>query len=330
MRVDLASSPFYDEFVSTLLSQSKDDQIDFAQVAFGPDGSIPGSIGGAKAPSAVIVLHEWCARAARARASGGRRARLGARVRSDFARARARRHTCHPRPARTRRPPPDAPARDDRARSVGGRWGVTPQVLAHAAVLAASGYRVLVPDLYRGELGMSTDEAQRLMRDLDFPAAVNEICHAAKYLKGEGARAVGVLGFNMGGALALAAAAKCAEVGCAVCCYGVNFGLFDPKELLGKPVQSHFGASDNMSGFSDLACARTLHITLHEAGHPCAEVFEYARGGHAFLNDDPAPFDSFEAREAKMGTPPFDKKEALVAWDRILGFFAQHLAGKAD
>ncbi|KAG8457367.1 hypothetical protein KFE25_005048 [Diacronema lutheri] len=268
MRVDLASSPFYDEFVSTLLSQSKDDQIDFAQVAFGPDGSIPGSIGGAKAPSAVIVLHEW--------------------------------------------------------------WGVTPQVLAHAAVLAASGYRVLVPDLYRGELGMSTDEAQRLMRDLDFPAAVNEICHAAKYLKGEGARAVGVLGFNMGGALALAAAAKCAEVGCAVCCYGVNFGLFDPKELLGKPVQSHFGASDNMSGFSDLACARTLHITLHEAGHPCAEVFEYARGGHAFLNDDPAPFDSFEAREAKMGTPPFDKKEALVAWDRILGFFAQHLAGKAD
>jgi dienelactone hydrolase len=32
-------------------------------------------------------------------------------------------------------------------------WGVTPQILSHAERIAAKGYSVIVPDLYRGKAG---------------------------------------------------------------------------------------------------------------------------------------------------------------------------------
>lgn len=198
-------------------------------------------------------------------------------------------------------------------------------MLTHAAILAAAGFRVLVPDLYKGKIGVSAEEAHHLMGDLDFPGAVREIGQAAVHLKGEGAPAVGIIGFCMGGALSLGAAAKSADIACAVSCYGVNFDLFAPAELATKPVQGHYGAHDKMSGFSDLPTARKLQAVLREAGNEGVEVFEYNRSGHAFLNDDPSPFASFEQRQATMGTPPFDKEEAAAAWERILGFFRAHL-----
>jgi hypothetical protein len=68
-------------------------------------------------------------------------------------------------------------------------------------------YRVLVPDLYRGKLGVDAEEASHLMTNLDWAGAVQDIGAAADMLAEDGNGSVGVVGFCMGGALSLASAA---------------------------------------------------------------------------------------------------------------------------
>ena len=64
---------------------------------------------------------------------------------------------------------------------------------------------------------------------------------------------------------------------------GVNFGLFSPEQVAGKPVQGHFGAEDTMEGFSDPDTAKKLEESLRAAGNQHAQVFLYPRVGHAFM-----------------------------------------------
>lgn len=45
------------------------------------------------------------------------------------------------------------------------------------------------------------------------------------------------------------------------------------------------------------------------------------------MNESPAPFDSFEARTAKMGFPAYDQAQGDLAWGRLLAFFAENLKG---
>ena len=45
------------------------------------------------------------------------------------------------------------------------------------------GFQCLVPDLYKGTLGVTVEEANHSMSNLDFPAAVDEICQAAAHLQ---------------------------------------------------------------------------------------------------------------------------------------------------
>ena len=52
-----------------------------------------------------------------------------------------------------------------------------------ATKLSQMGYHVVVPDLYRGRLGVEAEEAQHLMDNLDWPAAVADVRNAAKYLR---------------------------------------------------------------------------------------------------------------------------------------------------
>ena len=140
-------------------------------------------------------------------------------------------------------------------------WGVDRGTMQKALRLAQHGYRVLVPDIYKGKKGVNAEEASHLMGELDFPKAIEEISIAAQYLKKTGSPAVGVVGFCMGGALTLGALAASDDIVAGAPFYGVNFGLFDAKKL-NKPVQGHFGALDTMEGFSDPATGARLEKEL--------------------------------------------------------------------
>ena len=60
-------------------------------------------------------------------------------------------------------------------------------------------------------------------------------------------------------------------------------------------------------------------------GPPGAQVFVYEGVGHAFMNDSPAPYESFEARAAAMGFVPFRADVADAAWARTVAFLKRHL-----
>ena len=108
-------------------------------------------------------------------------------------------------------------------------WGVDRGTMQKALRLAQHGYRVLIPDIYKGKKGVNAEEASHLMGELDFPKAIEEIGIAAQYLKKTGSPRVGVVGFCMGGALALGALAASDDILVGAPFYGVNFGLFDSK-----------------------------------------------------------------------------------------------------
>lgn len=205
-------------------------------------------------------------------------------------------------------------------------WGITAQIKQHASRIAEEGnFRVLIPDIYKGKLGVDAEEAQHLMGNLNFPEAVTEIVDAAAYLKAEGAPQVGVVGFCMGGALTLGSLAASENITCGAPFYGINFDLFDMKALATKPVQGHFGALDGSTGFSDQATAQKLAFALKHGGNYDADIFFYNNVGHSFMNDMPAPYASFEEREATLGFPPYNHEQAQLAWRRLLQFFGKHL-----
>eukprot|EP00854_Cymbomonas_tetramitiformis_P012709 gene12709-15027_t len=66
-------------------------------------------------------------------------------------------------------------------------WGVNDIVKAQAQELSAkANVRCLVPDLYKGKIGVDAEEASHLMDNLDFMNAVEEMKAAVAYLKAEG------------------------------------------------------------------------------------------------------------------------------------------------
>ena len=53
-------------------------------------------------------------------------------------------------------------------------WGLNDQIRKTADRLAESGYRALVPDLYRGKVASAADEASHLMAGLNFSDAAEQ------------------------------------------------------------------------------------------------------------------------------------------------------------
>lgn len=195
----------------------------------------------------------------------------------------------------------------------------------HAKRLSEAGFRVLIPDIYKGKVGVDKEEASHLMGALDFGVAVTEICAAAAHLKTEGSAKVGVTGFCMGGALSLLSAAKCEGISCAAPFYGVPRDEHVDLSKMMKPVAGFFGERDASKGFSDPETAKALAAKLSGREGVEGEVKIYSGVGHGFMNDTPEPFKSFEEREAAMGHN-YNVGVAEEAWARLIDFLKRQLA----
>src|SRR5215472_17702196 len=92
-------------------------------------------------------------------------------------------------------------------------WGLNEQIKKTADRLAQAGYRTIVPDLYRGKVASSANEAKHLTANLNFPdAAEQDIRGMVQHLKQGSKKKVAVGGFCMGGALTLLAALRLPEM----------------------------------------------------------------------------------------------------------------------
>jgi carboxymethylenebutenolidase len=198
-------------------------------------------------------------------------------------------------------------------------WGINDLVKAHAAKIAAHGYRCLIPDVYHGEIGVNKEEASHLLSKLDWPRAVQEVTQAVEHLKAEGAARVGVIGFCMGGALSVAAAQH-SGVACAQPFYGLPGPEIAQPENVKAPVLMHAGELDTMTGFSDPAGMTAYAAQISAAGGD-AQCHVYPACGHAFLNDG----EEGEAKRDHMGFPHPPTAQRELAWERVVAFFDKHL-----
>jgi carboxymethylenebutenolidase len=185
-------------------------------------------------------------------------------------------------------------------------WGVNEEIKQTAQRLAAEGFRVLVPDLFRGRVAATGDEANHLMQGLDFgDAATQDARGAAQFLKKGGGK-VGVIGYCMGGALALLAAMLDPEFDAVVLYYGLPPPEAGDPSKLRIPVMGHWAAHD---AFFDISAVDALEAKL-KAGNVPHEFYRYD-AGHAFANP--------------KGIGNYHHESAEAAWRHTVAFFNRTL-----
>src|SRR5215470_4709180 len=88
-------------------------------------------------------------------------------------------------------------------------WGLVPHIKDVVDRFADEGFTALAPDLYHGEATTEPDEAGKLMMALNLEQAAKDLRGAIAFLKDSDATSsdgVGVVGYCMGGGLALVVA----------------------------------------------------------------------------------------------------------------------------
>jgi carboxymethylenebutenolidase len=192
-------------------------------------------------------------------------------------------------------------------------WGLVPHIEELCDRFAGQGFSALAPDLLRGATADEPDEADKLMMALNLQQAAADMGSAVDYLRSSPAvrgDGIGVVGFCMGGGLALMLAAqRPADIDACVAFYGlIPWESASPDwTTLDAPVQGHFGEDDD---FFSPEKMRDLQASLDRADKT-TDFHLYAGAGHAFFND----------------TRPeaYDESAAALAWTRTLEFLRAKL-----
>jgi carboxymethylenebutenolidase len=190
-------------------------------------------------------------------------------------------------------------------------WGLVDHIKDVCERFANEGFVALAPDLYRGQKTTEPDEAAKLMMAMRIDEAAKEMSGAVDAVRqrASGER-VGVIGFCMGGGLALVLATRRPDaVGAVAPFYGlVPWPDAQPDyAALTAAVQGHYAGQDE---FTSPEVVRQLERQLRDLGKQ-VEMFLYDDSEHAFFND----------------TRPevYDAVASAAAWDRVLAFFRAEL-----
>jgi carboxymethylenebutenolidase len=192
-------------------------------------------------------------------------------------------------------------------------WGLVDHVRDLTDRFAEAGFVALAPDFFHGAKTDEPDEAQRLLMGLAMDRAAKDIQGTAHYLSGRDevtGQGVGVVGFCMGGSLALWTGALADEVKVAVGFYpAIPWEKMQPSwgSYANKTAMIHASEEDGTSKADGVQQA--VH-GIEEAGGE-VEVYDYPGSHHAFFND----------------TRPevYDKTHAEAAWRRTLDLLKSRL-----
>jgi carboxymethylenebutenolidase len=190
-------------------------------------------------------------------------------------------------------------------------WGLVDHIRDVCDRLAAVGFVALAPDLYHGVTVAEPDEAGKAMMALKMDQAARDMSGAVDEVSRRSGRdRIGVIGFCMGGGLALVLSTQRPDaVAAVVACYGViPWPDAQPDySKLSAAVLGHYASEDD---FFTPEAAQALGEQLRQLGKE-AEIVVYQGTDHAFFND----------------TRPevYDAAAAGLVWDRSLAFFHSHL-----
>ena len=178
-------------------------------------------------------------------------------------------------------------------------WGLVPHIEDVADRFAAEGFTALAPDLYHGESATEPDGAGKIMMALNMQTAAKDMSGAVDFLtERTGRGSVGVVGFCMGGGLALVLATQRPDaVKAAAPYYGViPWPTAQPDwAALDAKVVGEYAEKD---GFAGPEAVRSLESQLRELGKD-ATLHIHAGADHAFFNDTrPEVYDAGASAEA--------------------------------
>lgn len=188
-------------------------------------------------------------------------------------------------------------------------WGMVPHVKDVVERFAAEGFVALAVDHYRGVATTEPDEAQKLMLGLRIADVAADIARGADFLAGRddvSGEVISVVGFCMGGGLALLAPTVSERIAKAAAFYpAMPWPDYAPdwSRYAGKGAIVHKAASDE--SWAGPAIAEYATAIADHGGS--IEVFEYPGSEHAFFNDDRPEV--------------YDAGHAGAAWERTLTFF---------
>ena len=188
-------------------------------------------------------------------------------------------------------------------------WGLTSFFREVCERLADEGFVTLAPDLYHGATAKTSEEARQLRLGLDDEQANAEMQAAVNCLRrhpGVTGSSVGVVGFSLGGYLALRLARRVGgAVAAVVVFYATEGGRFDAAKAA---FLGHFAAGDGC--WAGPRAVHSLQERLWAAG--CEALFHVYQGTrHAFFERD--------RPEA------YDARAADLAWQRTIDFLRGNL-----
>jgi carboxymethylenebutenolidase len=194
-------------------------------------------------------------------------------------------------------------------------WGLDSGIREMTDRLGAAGFVALAPDLYHGELAAhdEMDKAAHLMRSLPPERAARDMSGAIDYLSGHAAvtgDGIGVVGFCMGGMLALIIAANRPDkIKAVVPFYGFPQGDKEPDwSKLAASVSGHMAEHDD---FFPPAAARDLEARLRRMGKNVT-LTVHPGTGHAFMG----PHNALGTLNAKL---------AAEIWPKVISFLEDTL-----
>lgn len=187
-------------------------------------------------------------------------------------------------------------------------WGLVQHIKNVCDRFAAEGLSALAPDLYHGKTAKEPDEAGKLMMALNIAQAEKDLRGAAKFLAGHSSTAgLGVVGFCMGGQLALYGATLNPSITACVNFYGIHPNVKPDYSKLAGPVLGLYAEKD---GFVTPEVAKQVDAAIKAAGKQ-SEIHIYPGVDHAFFNDERPDV--------------YNKAAADDAWRRTLSFLRQHV-----
>lgn len=186
-------------------------------------------------------------------------------------------------------------------------FGLNEAMRAHTERFSELGFHALAIDLYAGRVASDADTARRLSAELREDHVMDVITSATRHMRSRpnATDKVGLAGFCLGGAVAVAAAGRVPGLSGAVTFCGLPPSRFIEVDRIQAPVMGHYGLRDPLL---PVARPRAWFDSLAATGKRA--MFHAYDAGHAFM---------------RSGSQAYQATLAELARQRTLGFFREVL-----
>jgi carboxymethylenebutenolidase len=188
-------------------------------------------------------------------------------------------------------------------------WGLVDHIKDVATRLAREGFVTLAVDLFEGKTVTKLEEGRKFREQFTEEQIIGDLNRAFDYLKNLSSvnpKAIGSIGFCMGGGLSLLFACNNEELAAAVVFYGRNPSPIDRVKTIQCPILGNFAGADMAITEPDINLLKQT-LTKYKKTF---DIKTYPEAPHAFFND---------TRES------YRPEAAKDAWTRTLQFFNKYL-----